>query len=439
MRKIAYLGLLLLFPAGALQGKTPFDDAIIKPKTFMSSNTQEAKKDNFSREKLITKSKAKVKSWIEKVRRFFFDGASRVEQGIQMATERFHKDKAESGPTPVPIMEALRAKFPNSSLPPKLVGTTLDLAAMPVKDGNETTAQFAERRRKFCFDVMFKAQTMGFNSMRLGAYWSQIQPDPTKPPDFGYLDDLLEAAKANGINITLAVGAKAPGYPEFYIPDWAQTPATKGKGLNLAHDPVFRANAGKFVSMVARRYAADDTIGMWQVENEPLDRFNGSMNSIGPEMLQEEINILRKADGSQRPVLINVWSEGTSANKENMRKAFEMADAVALDVYFNAPSPAGRHFRTVHGPAYAAELARKTGKPLMIGELQADDWGDYKANAKDVQALSDQMERMGIKDLFFWRMDQNLSNNSRGDTSLDKVQEEIARSKLGSESKPSAP
>ncbi|MDB5101068.1 MAG: hypothetical protein JWM80_5489 [Cyanobacteria bacterium RYN_339] len=330
-----------------------------------------------------------------------------VAEGV--AYVRDHLDLAFHGPAkgPFPTLKALQQKFPKAGLPDRLIGTTIDIEAMNAK--GETADS-----------LMARVAAMGMNSVRLGAYWDDSQPKAGVAPDFKRLDDLLAAARKYNIKVVLTVGAKAPNWPEFHVPTWA-------KPKDAAHpdqDAAFRANTEAWVAAVAKRYAAEPAIAMWQVENEPFDPSGPAAGLFGQAQVKREAAILRKADAGRRPVMVNVWSSGTSGDA--LKSAFAVGDLVGLDVYKSVGIPQGAFERTVALPQQALKLAKATGKPAMIAELQADDWGGYRANSNDVGDLTHALERMGFRDLLFWRLSQNIKNEKQGDPGLTRTERSLA-------------
>lgn len=313
---------------------------------------------------------------------------------------------------PFPSMTDLQKKFPRAGLPDRMVGTTIDdqALAMPGMTPDK---------------LMDRAKAMGFNTVRLGAYWNQIQPTKDGQPNFAQLDALLAAAQKRGIRVVLTVGAKAPSWPEYQVPTWAAAPNVKDPCSSEA----FRQSTERFVGMVAKRYADNAAIAMWQVENEPFDP-SGPKNAImrGDEVTKEAA-LLRKADGGRRPLLINVWSDGD--RRPQLEKAFQIADIVGLDVYKHSSIAQGAFERTVGLPLEALRLSKQTGKPAMIAELQADNWGPYKANAADTTALAKQLEGFGYRDMLFWRLAQNLKDDRAGRHGLADAETQLAHEALG--------
>lgn len=316
---------------------------------------------------------------------------------------------------PFPGMADLRKKFPQAGLPDRMVGTTIDATALHEPGATPDS-------------LMTKAASLGFNTVRVGAYWDQIEPDGPGKNDFSQLDALLAAAKRHGLHVILTVGAKGPGWPEFHVPAWAKPDGQP----DAAQDAKFRARSAAFVKAVARHEAHNPAICMWQVENEPFDDAGPTQQHLDAGMVADEAKILREADGHRRPLLVNVWSQG---GRDRLDEAFRIADAVGLDVYNYCPvtvagrevNPPGEWDRTTGMPSYALSLAKQSGKPAMITELQADNWGDYQANPHDVVALTHHLENLGYQNVLFWRLRQNVENDAKGNPGLDQAETQLAR------------
>jgi hypothetical protein len=332
-------------------------------------------------------------------------GAFAIKDQLQLHTSRAPKG-------PFPSLANLQTKFPQAGLPSRMIGTTIDNDALDQPGATPDS-------------VMARAKELGFNTVRLGSYWDLIQPTADGRPDFKQLDALLAAAQKRGLKVVLTVGAKAPNWPEFHVPTWVK--------VKNNQDPMssqtFCDLTQTFVGLVAKRYANDPTIAMWQVENEPFDPSGPKKGVLRPDQVAKEAAILRQADGGRRPVMVNVWSDGD--RRPQLAKAFASADIVGIDVYKNSGTSQGAFERTVGLPLEALRLSKQTGKPAMIAELQADDWGQYKSNGQDTTALANQLQGMGFRDMLFWRLSQNLKDDRAGRHSLADAETAFARQALG--------
>src|SRR5207244_11346582 len=74
-------------------------------------------------------------------------------------------------------------------------------------------------------------EAMHFRVIRLSAYWDQIDQE-----GYAQLDWLMNEAQRSGQPVVLAVGIKALGWPEFYVPPSPLPPAGVTHGQDAASD-----------------------------------------------------------------------------------------------------------------------------------------------------------------------------------------------------------
>jgi hypothetical protein len=274
---------------------------------------------------------------------------------------------------------------------------------------------------------MAHARQTGYNTVRLGAYWNEIQPTADSPLDFTVVDALLDAADRQGIKVVMTVGAKAPSWPEMYAPDWAKP---EGVGMDYSRSDEFQARSREFVERTAEHLAGRDEIAVWQVENEPLERF-WQMPYLREEQVADEAAILRRSDDGRRPVMLNVWAQSEGAAFQNdLEAAFWIADVIGIDSYTHTPKGHGAHDRSVTMPREIMRMSRQTGIPVLVAELQADDWNDsngdhYGTSGDKVRDLTHALHDSGYQDVLFWRQRQNLLMERDGDPSLTNAEREL--------------
>lgn len=127
-----------------------------------------------------------------------------------------------------------------------------------------------------------KTLSLGFDIIRLGAYWKRIEKREGSY-DFSELDWQIEKAKERGIKILLTVGMKAPRWPEYFIPDWVLSKVNLHSGREVSDKAFLRQRALEFIRQVIMRYRIEDSIIAWQVENEPLNRAGPKNLTIGED------------------------------------------------------------------------------------------------------------------------------------------------------------
>jgi hypothetical protein len=335
--------------------------------------------------------------------------------GVERLRDTLAHEHGIGTPTaPAPTIADLRDRFPDAGLPERMVGTTIDDSLVDRYDGNLDA-------------LMQQVADLGMNTVRVGAYWDDIQPNGAGDADFDQLDRVLDAADRAGLRVVLTVGAKAPAWPEFHVPKWA-APASG----DPEHDATFQQRSLEFVRLVAAHTAAHPALAMWQVENEPFDLAGPDRWRLDPAAVAREADALRAADGHRHPVLVNNWSE--SDRDDELASSFDIGDAVGIDVYPDFPNDnfdLDRAGRVVGTPHHALDLARATGKPALVTELQADDWDPYRVTADDVRETTDGLVDMGYRDILFWRQSELDDDAAAGDTSLAQLERTYAHDWLG--------
>lgn len=239
--------------------------------------------------------------------------------------------------------------------------------------------------------------TRPFAIIRLGAYWSRVEPRPGAL-DFGELDWQLEAAERAGKQIILNVGPlKTFGYPEFFVPEHRLAgPLPEGRLIRPADYPGLLAAAIEHVSRVVERYRDRPSIIAWQIEHEAVDPL-GLEHSwrLAVEFVEREVAAVRAVDPS-RPILLNGFFQTsilvglaqwwqTRDQGDSLAVAQRLADIVGVDYY-------PRHaLVSLGGPTLYVDgthgvwqrwarrrlfdwARRASGQRLMITEGQAEPW-----------------------------------------------------------------
>jgi hypothetical protein len=184
-----------------------------------------------------------------------------------------------------------------------------------------------------------------FHLIRLGAYWSRIEPEDGQfcPAE---LDWQLDAAEKAGKQIILCVGAvKTFGYPEFFVPTHQLCkPLREGYLVQpAAHRPLLSA-ATEFIQRIVERYRDRKAIVAWQVEHEAVDPL-GMEHSwrLAAGFVKDEVKSVREADPTRPivmsgylptslPVRMLQWWR-TRDQRDSLSVAHRLADIVGVDYY----------------------------------------------------------------------------------------------------------
>jgi len=131
---------------------------------------------------------------------------------------------------------------------------------------------------------------------RLIAYWDEIEKQEGKY-DFTDLDWQVSEIEKRGGEIILAVGRRLPRWPECFEPDWVKKFPEKEKQEKIL----------AFISETINHYKENESIKIWQIENEPFLRTFGKCPRLDKEFLDKEIALARALDS--RPIMLTESGE----------------------------------------------------------------------------------------------------------------------------------
>ena len=207
-------------------------------------------------------------------------------------------------------------------------------------------------------------EDLGVKLIRIPIYWNELEKEQGKY-DFSDMDYMLAKAKAENSKIILAIGKRLPRWPECHVPEWA------GK---LPQDSQNNAQLS-YMEAVVRRYALDQTVVVWQVENEPFLSSFGPCPNLDVDFFNREIAFVKQLDPS-RPILITDSGELSSWLRAGSR-GDQFGSTYYRYVYSDVLK---RYWTNFYFPAWFYRL--KAGvirlfnhqKPVMIAELEAEPW-----------------------------------------------------------------
>jgi hypothetical protein len=257
-----------------------------------------------------------------------------------------------------------------------------------------------------------------FDIIRLCVYWDEVQSG-RNTLDLSLIKQELDACEGAGQEVVVAIGMKAPRWPEYYIPDWAgKTPMDAEKFIL------------PFVERTIKELQQHQCIRYWQIENEPLDPSGPDNYTIGHEILKREVDTVKKLD--TRLCLVTLWGNELKS-RGFMSMIDNMADIVGVDLYYKCPKKDG-----YSSPEDIAADLRHLGKPLWITELQAEPWENDEAVKMSLQTpsitaelLQENYEKVlefQPEAVLFWGFEYWLWREKMGDDSLwNKVREILQR------------
>ena len=214
---------------------------------------------------------------------------------------------------------------------------------------------------------------------------------------------MLEAGKRK-TRVILAIGQKAPRWPECHVPDWT----------NDLEQEEYRQELKNYVRYVVERYRNHPALDIWQVENEPFINFRfGDCEHFDEGVVKDEIELVQSLD-SQHKVLTT-----DSGELSTWRKAIGAGDIFGTTVYRIVMTPNGFYWNYDWLPAGFYKLKYKFwfpgDKPFIVSELQAEPWFtgegavytpvEVQEKSMDPERLQkhfDFVERMGVSRAYLW-------------------------------------
>lgn len=208
---------------------------------------------------------------------------------------------------------------------------------------------------------------LGAKIVRLPIYWTDVETERGKY-DFSDYDYFISKAENSGIKLILAVGQKLPRWPECFVPNWVESDE-----YDLSRQVL------EYIETVVDRYKTNNSVEMWQVENEPFHVFGSgcAKGKISASLVEEEIKLIRSLD-AHRPIMLTdsgeqgIWSSSLSR-----------ADLVGVTMYRQVWNGV---LKVVHFPFGPGFYSIKRGlfkvlfpdKKIIVAELQAEPWGPGK-------------------------------------------------------------
>jgi hypothetical protein len=151
--------------------------------------------------------------------------------------------------------------------------------------------------------------------LRLIAYWDELEKNQDQF-DFIDLDWQIAEAEKRRIAVVLVVGRRAPRWPECHDPSWL---------INLAPLAIEQQQL-EYLKAVIDRYRLNQSITIWQIENEPLFAWFGQCPKPAKQFLKKEIDLVKSLDS--RPVMIT-----DSGELSHWQNTASVADILGTTMY----------------------------------------------------------------------------------------------------------
>lgn len=217
---------------------------------------------------------------------------------------------------------------------------------------------------------------LGVRHLRIPAYWNEIEKEQDKF-DFSRLDWQIEEADRHNADVILAVGRKLPRWPECHDPEWTNSLINNDKNE-------FNAKLLHYIQYTVERYRDNNSVKMWQIENEPYLPF-GECKKYSIALLDKEIALVKSLDSTRQIMItdsgeLSIWT-----------RAAKRADIFGSTMY---RSVYNKFFGYITYPLPPSFFRLKRAiteliigeKQMIIVELQGEPWSreaPYKTSVED--------------------------------------------------------
>lgn len=243
---------------------------------------------------------------------------------------------------------------------------------------------------------------LGVKEIKLAVYWDLIEQKEGEY-DFEDLDWQIKKAGEKNVNLILAIGRKAPRWPECHEPAWVKHLSKEGQQEKILN----------YLEKIILRYKDNANIWAWQVENEPFFPF-GECSWVDKDFLKKEVALVKSLDSLNRPVVISDSGEGSL-----WIEAARYGDIVGTTMYRKVwARQVGMYFTHIFQPAFywrKAQIIEKVfGKKVINVELQAEPWGpevlpypslEEQAKTMTLEKFRENVNfarRTGLSKFYFW-------------------------------------
>ena len=237
--------------------------------------------------------------------------------------------------------------------------------------------------------------------LRLPVYWKDVQVTEDEY-DFKDYDWMVKEAENRGVKLLLAVGRKAPRWPECDEPKW-----TRNLDSNAINQKIL-----DYIEKTVNQYKNSSSTYIWQVENEPFLNF-GECPKLDVGFLDQEISLVKSLDPGH-PIMIT-----DSGELGIWIQAAKRSDVFGTSIYRVVYNKYIGNYTYPLPPKFfwiKANIVRLLypDKPIIVSELQAEPWGpkliyetplEDQFKSMDFQQFNDDIEyakQVGFKENYLW-------------------------------------
>jgi GH35 family endo-1,4-beta-xylanase len=265
-----------------------------------------------------------------------------------------------------------------------------------------------------------------FNTVRICVYWNQTETKKGKF-NFSAVDKQIKICKKHNTKVVLAVGRKAPRWPEFHEPTYIKK-YLNSKQSTKEKEKYLKENLYEFLQKTIKKYKDENIVKIFQIENEPFFNFGISPLKISKEFYKDEIEYVKTL--TTKPVMCSdSFDNGTYKNFDGL------VNYLGLNLYFLVWSDTSKKYVKVgNTKSYFKNQSKNTNLNYIISELQAEPWGNGKGildmtkeelnlsiNSNQLIKNYNWAKDLNVKEVWFWGVEYWEYLVKQGDDSLQKT------------------
>ncbi len=236
--------------------------------------------------------------------------------------------------------------------------------------------------------------------IRVPIYWDEIEIEKDNF-NFEYYDFIFKEGEKRNVEFIASIGWRLPRWPECHAPDWAMQ-----KELKETQERVLI-----MLEKVVERYKNNQSIKIWQLENEPFFDAFGICPPSDEEFFKRELFLVKNLDN--RPILVSATGELSWWKKEA-----KYADIFGTTLYRIVWGPLTGYAKYPLPPWFyklKANLVKIKPESRVIIELQAEPWVPkgsivhldpkeaYKSfNLTQFKENIKYAQKLDFKEIYFW-------------------------------------
>lgn len=314
-----------------------------------------------------------------------------------------------------------------------------------------------------------KMREMGINAVRVAEIWPGWSVIERKQGAYDYdlLDDFVEKAVRNGIQVCMGVGINDTPfwlfdkYDDLRCVSWEGKKAARRIHSACVDHPAYRQHMQAFIENITDRYAGHEGIFSWQLGNEIRcghaycdcgstrirfrqwlkQKYSGNLAALNREWgveysAWEEIYPYKSSEGAPTEGIIGHYLNTMAFTNWSLEELLSWGVAIMRPItdlpifhnhfqqvgsgnYWKLTEPCDASVMDIYAVTYdepgiyngylldiAGSIARQTGKPLWIGETTAAQYGTFQRIPVDQRLIENcVMEQLGAgaKAIFYFR------------------------------------